>query len=104
MAWIGFVAGMLMINGSYIFSSLSDPFGFGWNIFGTADYPWTPYLTGLVPYVQTTAILIGGALATGVVYSVSKKYFPENTFNASIPVVLEISILTMLLLILTIMP
>ncbi len=104
MSWIGFVAGMLMINGSYIFSSLSDPFGFGWNIFGTADYPWTPYLTGLVPYVQTTAILIGGALATGVAYSVSKKYFPENTFNASIPVVLEISILTMLLLILTIMP
>jgi hypothetical protein len=104
MAWFGFIATMLMINGSYIFSSFSDPLGFGWNLFGTADYSWTPYFTRLVPFVQMTAMLIGGALATGVIYSVSKKYFPQNAFKASIPVVVEISILTLLLMFLNVMP
>ncbi|MFQ5801095.1 MAG: 4Fe-4S binding protein, partial [Candidatus Hydrothermarchaeales archaeon] len=41
MAWVGFIVSMLMINGSYIISSLSDPLGFGWDLFGTASYPWT---------------------------------------------------------------
>jgi polyferredoxin len=104
MAWVGFIATMLMINGSYIFSSFSDPLGFGWNLFGTADYSWTPYSTRLVPYVQMTTALIGGALATGVIYSVSKKYFEENAFKASIPIVVEISILTLLMMVLNVMP
>jgi hypothetical protein len=104
MAWIGFVASMLMINGSYIVSSLSDPFGFGWNLFGTAGYPWTPYFAELLPYVQMVSILFGGILSTATIYSVSKKYFAPNAFLASIPVVLEVSFLTLLFMVLNVAP
>jgi hypothetical protein len=104
MAWIGFVSGMLMINGSYIISTLSDPFGFGWNLFGTAGYPWTPYFTGLVPYVQFASLLAGGIMSSAVIYSVSKKHFMDRAFITSLSVVLEIAILTTFLAILNVMP
>jgi hypothetical protein len=104
MAWIGFVSSMLMINGSYVISALSDPYGFGWNIFGTAGYPWTPYFTGLVPYVQLASILTGGIIASVVILSVSKKHFKGRSFVTSLPVVLEIAILSSLIVVLNIMP
>jgi ferredoxin len=104
MVWIGFVASMLMINGSYIISSLSDPLGFGWDIFGTSAYTWTPYLTRLVPYVQLASLLAGGFFATTVIYSVSKKYFKKNAFKAAIPMILQVSILTAFMVVLNVMP
>lgn len=103
MAWVGFVAEMVMVNGSYIISSLSDPLGFGWNLFGTAGYPWTPYFTELIPYVQLTSILAGGILASIVIFNVSKKYF-KDAFKASVPGVIEVSILTLLLVFLYVLP
>jgi hypothetical protein len=104
MAWIGFVAGMLMINGSYIFSSLSDPLGYGWNIFGTAGYLWTPYFTGLVPYVQLASILAGGIISSAVIYSASKKHFKDRAFLTSLPFALEIAVLMALMVVLNVMP
>ncbi|GBE18541.1 4Fe-4S binding domain protein [archaeon BMS3Abin16] len=104
MAWIGFVAGMLMINGSYIISTVSDPFGFGWNLFGTAGYSWTPYFSGLVPYVQFASILAGGVMASIVTYGVSKKHFKDRAFLTSLPVALEIAVLSALMVILNVMP
>jgi len=104
MIWIGFLAGMLMINGSYILSSLSDPLGYGWNLFGTAGYSWTPYFSGLVPYVQLASLLAGGVMASAVIYSVSKKHFKDRAFLTSLPVALEIAVLATLMVILNVMP
>ncbi len=104
MAWIGFVLGMLMINGSYIISSISDPFGFGWNLFGTSGYPWTPYFTGFVPYVQLASILAGGVMASAVIYSASKKHFKDKALTASLPVAFEIAIFAVLMVVLNVMP
>ena len=104
MAWAGFVAGMLLINGSYIAPVLSDPFGFGWNLFGTANLPWTPYYTGLVPGVQLVLLLAGGVMSASVIYSVSKKHFKEKALWAAVPMVLEASVLTMLMASLSVMP
>lgn len=60
-AWGAFSLGILFPNSTYVLHTLSDPFAWGWNLFGTANFPWTPFLTGLNPYLQII-ILIGGAL------------------------------------------
>ncbi|MEW6048838.1 MAG: hypothetical protein AB1609_20570, partial [Bacillota bacterium] len=46
-------------NISYAVSVVSDPFGWGWDLLGTASYPWTPYVPGWVPYLQVPALLTG---------------------------------------------
>ena len=44
---------------------LSDPFGFGWNLFGTATLEWKPWMpsANLVWYVQVGAIVVGHVIA-----------------------------------------
>lgn len=62
-AWIAFSFGFLLPNGSYILHILSDPFAWGWNLFGTAGFPWTPVLTAWLVPLQYLALL-GGFLAS----------------------------------------
>ncbi len=50
--WIAFTLSFTLTNISYAWPALSDPFGWGWNLFGTASMGWTPYLSGVVPYLQ----------------------------------------------------
>ena len=58
-AWIAFSLGFVFANISYLGPALSDPLGWGWNLLGTADWPWTPLLTGITPLLQVLA-LAGG--------------------------------------------
>lgn len=60
-AWIAFSLGFVFANISYIVPVLSDPLGWGWNLFHTAAWSWTPLLTGLTPLLQVLA-LAGGLL------------------------------------------
>ncbi len=62
-AWIAFSLAFVTINFSYAWPSLSDPFGWGWNLFGTAGLPWTPYLSGVIPLLQILVLLTGLAWA-----------------------------------------
>ena len=59
MAWIAFSLSFVFANISYLWPTLSDPLGQGWNLFGTANVNWQPYLSAIVPLLQT-AVLIGG--------------------------------------------
>src|SRR5512136_57069 len=61
MFWVAFSLSFVLTNAGYIFSSISDPFGWGWNLFGTAAMTWQPYLTNLVMPLQTL-VLVGGLL------------------------------------------
>lgn len=65
MAWIAFSISFVLPNISYAIPTISDPFGWGWNLLGTASYPWTPFLPGWVPYLQLPVLLVG--LGWGVV-------------------------------------
>jgi heme/copper-type cytochrome/quinol oxidase subunit 2/ferredoxin len=58
-SWIAFSLPQVMINYNYILSVVSDPFGLGWNIFGTANYPFKPFLSEWIPLIQGV-ILLGG--------------------------------------------
>jgi hypothetical protein len=64
LAWVAFSLGFVLANLSYIWPVLSDPFGWGWNLFGTAGASWTPYLTRLIPALQALALLVGLAWAS----------------------------------------
>jgi hypothetical protein len=59
MAWIAFSLSFVFANISYLWPTLSDPLGQGWNLFGTANTSWQPYLSAIVPLLQTV-VLIGG--------------------------------------------
>ena len=49
------------VEGGAIVPVVSDPFGWGWNLFGTTGFGWTPYLMNVVPVLQVM-VLIGGLI------------------------------------------
>ncbi len=59
LAWVAFSLPLIMVNGSYILSVLSDPLGRGWNLFGTAHIPWTPVYPEYANYIQVALLLVG---------------------------------------------
>jgi ferredoxin len=58
-AWVAFSLSFVFANFSYVLGALSDPFGWGWNLLGTAGIAWTPWLTNLTPFLQV-GVLVGG--------------------------------------------
>jgi polyferredoxin len=62
--WMAFSLSFVFANFSYLWRIISDPFGWGWNLFGTAGAAWQPYLMSYVPYAQA-AILIAGLAWAG---------------------------------------
>ncbi len=66
--WMAFTLSFTLVNLSYAWPALSDPFGWGWNLFGTAGMSWTPYVSGLIPYLQIPLLLAGlvAAVALGL--------------------------------------
>jgi hypothetical protein len=75
MLWIAFVIPMLFVNITFITQSMSDPFGWGWDFFGTANIPWHQFVPRLVPWIQALLIL------TGLWYSLrnlKKSWIHEN--------------------------
>ncbi len=59
LAWIAFSFPLIMVNGSYIISTLSDPLGRGWNLIGTAGISWQPILPQYCVYIQIILLLFG---------------------------------------------
>ena len=59
MLWIAFVIPMLFVNTTFVIQSLSDPFGWGWDFFGTANIPWHQTLPRLLPWLQAAFIVTG---------------------------------------------
>jgi polyferredoxin len=58
-AWVAFSLSFVFANFSYVLTALSDPLGWGWNLIGTVGIGWTPWLTGLTPFLQV-GVLVGG--------------------------------------------
>jgi polyferredoxin len=62
--WIAFVIPMLTVNVTFVWQSLSDPFGWGWNLLGAAGSPWQPLFPRFVPWLQVGFVL--GGLSYGL--------------------------------------
>ena len=77
LAWIAFSVLLIFVNGSYIISVISDPMGWGWNLFGTADFHWQPLLPEYLVYVQTIL------LTTGLYFAITRaKRISERLFSS----------------------
>ena len=63
LAWIAFSLPLVLVNGSYVLMVLSDPMGWGWDLFGTAHVPWTPVVPHLIGWLQAPLLLLGLAVA-----------------------------------------
>ena len=84
-AWVAFSLSFVLINLSYAWPLLSDPFGWGWDLFGTAGLPWTPYLSGLVPALQIPILLLGLVAAINLAFKTARHHMSEG--RAALPVV-----------------
>lgn len=77
-AWVAFSFGILFPNSSYILHVLSDPFNWGWNLFGTANVPWTPFWTGAMPLLQAAAMLVGLLFSMDFGVKLARQTFPKG--------------------------
>ncbi|HDZ22471.1 hypothetical protein LCGC14_0615600 [marine sediment metagenome] len=57
-AWVAFSLGFLLPNGSYVLHTISDPFAWGWDLFGTAGIPWTPVATAWLVPLQFAVLIV----------------------------------------------
>ncbi|MBL7212589.1 MAG: 4Fe-4S binding protein [Desulfobacteraceae bacterium] len=61
--WAVFFVETIMANMTFILLSFSDPFGWGWDLFGTAGMPWIQIWPSKIPWIQVGLILAGVTLS-----------------------------------------
>ena len=93
MFWVAFSLSFILTNASYILATLSDPLGFGWNLFGTTTVAWQPMLTTLLAPAQTLALVGGLIWSAGTAQKASRE-----VKVSSLPVILYCFILTGIML------
>jgi hypothetical protein len=99
-AWIAFSFGILLPNGSYVLHILSDPFAWGWDLFGTAHFPWTPVFTGVMPILQIASMLIGLLFSLDFAVKLGRQTYGkgEAALRASLPVMGFLTLTTIVML------
>jgi hypothetical protein len=90
MIWIAFVIPMLFVNITFIVQSVSDPFGWGWDFFGTANIPWHQFIPEAVPWLQAIMVISGFYLSIRNISGVSSQFNAgrKERFLVSIPPVI----------------
>ena len=96
-AWIAFTVSFVMVNVSYAIPLLSDPFGWGWNLLGTAGYPWTPYAPEWGAYVQAPILVGGLLLSMFTAYRIVRPRMPARAeaLRALVPLTAFLVLVTM---------
>jgi polyferredoxin len=86
-AWVAFTVSLIFANGSYIGGVISDPFGWGWNLLGTAGAGWTPVLTGALPLVQAAVLVAGMGASAAVAVRTARRGEGARAIRMAAPVV-----------------
>jgi len=80
---------LLLIQGQYLVPLISDPFGFGWNLFGTAGYRVDIAVLGarFAWYTAVTAILFGHIAAVALAHARAMRVLPDRSaaLRAEVP-------------------
>jgi len=77
-AWIAFSLGFVLVNGSYALAVLSDPFGWGWDLFDTASTPWRPLGTAAIPFLQAGVLTAGLLFALNTAYKIARQHYVHH--------------------------
>jgi len=69
-----------VIEGQSILAHISDPFGEGWDLFGTATrrIDYTVVSVGTIAWVQTAAIVVGHILGVIVAHDIAVERYPPR--------------------------
>ncbi|MDP6786319.1 MAG: hypothetical protein QGI13_04235 [Rhodospirillales bacterium] len=90
----------LLIAGQYVVPLISDPFGLGWDLFGTAAYRIDIGIVNakLIWYVSVTAIVVGHALAVYISHVSAMRVFAERgaALRSQIPMLVLMVAYTMI--------
>jgi hypothetical protein len=80
---------LLLVQGQYVVPLVSDPLGWGWNLFGTAGYRVNIAIVGarFAWYTAVTAILLGHIFAVGLAHLKLMRIFPvpRTAVRAEVP-------------------
>ncbi|TFG95714.1 MAG: 4Fe-4S binding protein [Calditrichales bacterium] len=89
-AWLAFTISFALAKITIIIPVLSDPFGFGWNIFGGANFAWLPLFPALVTPIVVITLLAGFTWSislawkqTGALNRRISSFLPYSGFAAS---------------------
>ena len=98
--WIAFSLTFLLVNGSYALSVISDPFGWGWNLFGTRSVPWTPYLPRALPYLQVVTMIAGLVFSIYITHRIGRQYSADEgqVIRGLIPIAAFLAVITIVFL------
>jgi hypothetical protein len=61
--WISFALATILSMMTFVLQSLSDPFGWGWNLLGMAGSAWHIIWSPAIPWLQVACVLTGAAYA-----------------------------------------
>jgi polyferredoxin/plastocyanin len=94
--WIAFTVAFALIDISYAIPLLSDPMGWGWNLFGTANYGWVMYAPHLVPYLQAPILLGGLGVSIYTAYRIGLNHTTDKKVltRSLAPVVMLLALIT----------
>jgi polyferredoxin len=96
LAWIAFSIPLMLVNGSYILVVLSDPLGWGWDLFGTAHTPWHPVFPEYVGYIQLVLLGVGLYYALQRGQQAARRLFPPATApRALLPIAAFVTAVTL---------
>ncbi|HWI45550.1 MAG TPA: hypothetical protein VNT12_05200 [Rubrobacter sp.] len=89
----------LLIQGQMIISLVSDPLGWGWNLFGTADFEprYGIVGAGFVWYSQVALIVAGHVIAVYLAHSISLRLLrdPGRALRSQLPMLVLMVLYTM---------
>lgn len=95
-AWAAFSLSFVLSNFSYAWQVVSDPFGWGWNLLGSANWAWTPYLAGMQSFLEIPILLAGLVGAIGMAFRTARAQGVPP--RAALPVVAFCTVFTILLM------
>lgn len=80
---------LLLVQGQGILRHVSDPFGWGWNLFGTGGFTINPAVVGagFVWYSQVALIVAGHVIAVYLAHLVALRLFgdPGRALRSQLP-------------------
>jgi len=76
--WIAFAITLVAVNWAYPMRAFSDPFGWGWNLLGTGNLAWRPFMSNYIPLIQAPIVFVGLVLAITSTHRIGLNLFKDQ--------------------------